>query len=246
MRKKQKRGHLIALLIGFDDKKIFFWKIYSHSIRAYETIKLPRKWQNLDDKQLYNVLEEVVDIIRKVVREGLKSILIASPYENEYWNKLPDHISKHHKWLLKGYNRVSFGEIIGTANSLESAKNLVSKEESKQVVTEIISEEIYQLIERLEKIVNSRNSNNDLLYDLDDIEKIVYEGGKKDKKAAEKLDLIVITKNYINSQKNKSRIHRLTQIANNKGIKVKMISIEDVSVDRFDQFGGILAFKKSP
>jgi stalled ribosome rescue protein Dom34 len=245
MRKRQQRGHLIAILIGFDDKKIFFWKIYSHSLRAYETIKLPRKWQNLDDKQLYNVLEEVVDLIRKVVRDGLKSILIASPYENGYWNKLTEHISKHHKWLLKGYNRVSFGEIYGTANSLESAKNLVAKEESKQLVTEIISEEIYQLNERLEKIVNSGNSSNSLLYDLNDIEEIVYEGGKKDKKAAKKLDMIIVTKNYINNQKDKNRIHRLTQIANNKGIKVKTISIEDPSVDRFNQFGGILAFKKS-
>jgi len=130
MRKRQQRGHLIAILIGFDDKKIFFWKIYSHSLREYDTIKLPRKWLNLDDKQLYNVLEEVVDLIRKVVRDGLKSILIASPYENGYGNKFTEHIAKHHKWLLKGYNRVSFGEILGTANSLESAKNLFAKEET--------------------------------------------------------------------------------------------------------------------
>ena len=244
MTKKPKRGTLIAILIGYDDKKIYFWKIYSHSLRAYETIKLPRKWQYLDDKQLYNLLENVVDVIRRVVREGVKSILIASAYKNEYWKKLREHISQHHKWLLKGYNRVSFGEINGIANSLESAKYLVSKEESKQVVTEIISEEIYQLIERLEKIINSGDPNGDLFYHLDDIEDIVYEGGNRDKLAASKLDLIVITKNYINNQKDKNRIHRLTQIANNKGIKVKMISIEDPSVDRIDQFGGILAFKK--
>jgi stalled ribosome rescue protein Dom34 len=243
MRKKQKRGNLIALLIGYDNKKIYFWKIYSHSLRAHETIKLPRKWQNLDDKQLYNLLEEVVDVIRKVVKDGLKSILIASTYYKEFWNKFMEHVTKHHQWLLKGYNRVSFGEINGRANTLESAKNLVSKEESKQVVTEIISEEISHLIERLEKIINAGNPNEGLLYNLDDIEAIVYKGGKKDKSAAKELDLIIITQNYIHNHKNKNRIHRLTQIAKNKGIKVKIISIEDPSVDRFNQFGGILAFK---
>ena len=245
MTKKPKCGTFLAILMSYDDKKVYFWKIYSHSLRAYETIKLPRKWQYLDNKQLYNLFENVVDIMRKVVRDGLKSILIASSYNNKYWKQLREHISQHHKWLLKGYNRVSFGEINGTANSLESAKYLVSKEESKQVVTEIISEEIYQLIERLEKIINSGDPNVGFFYHLDDIEEIVYEGGKRDKTAASKLDLIVITKNYINNQKDKNRIHRLTQIANNKGIKVKLISIEDPSVDRFDQFGGILAFKKS-
>jgi stalled ribosome rescue protein Dom34 len=240
MRKKQKRGNLIALLIGYDDKKVYFWKIYSHSLRAYETIILPRKWRNLDDKQMYNLLENVIDVIRTVVRDGLKSVLIASSNKKEFWKKIMDHVAKHHYWLLKGYNRVSFGEIIGNANSLESAKNLVSKEESKQIVTEVISEEIY----RLEKIINTEDLNAGLLYNLDDIESIVYEGGKKDKNAAKKLDLIIITQNYIDNQKNKNRIHRLSQIANNKGIKVKIISIEDPSVDHFDQFGGILAFKK--
>jgi len=32
---------------------------------------------------------------------------------------------------------------------------------------------------------------------------------------------------------------------NNKGIITKTISIENPAVDRFNQFGGILAFKKS-
>ena len=244
MTKKPKCGTFLAILMSYDDKKVYFWKIYSHSLRAYETIKLPRKWQYLDNKQLYNLFENVVDIMRKVVRDGLKSILIASSYNNKYWKQLREHISQHHKWLLKGYNRVSFGEMIGTATSLESAKNLISTEESKQVVTEIISEEIYQLAERLEKIINTGNSNIGLLYSLDEIEAIVYEGGKKDKSAAEKLDLIIFTQNYIDNQKDKVRIQRLTQIAKNKGIKMKIISIEDPSVDRFDQFGGIIAFKK--
>jgi len=42
MKKKPKRGFLVALLIGFDEKEIHTWKVYSHSLRFYKTIKLTR------------------------------------------------------------------------------------------------------------------------------------------------------------------------------------------------------------
>jgi stalled ribosome rescue protein Dom34 len=79
---------------------------------------------------------------------------------------------------------------------------------------------------------------------LVDIEALIYGRGKKDKSAAEKLDFLIVTEDFINSH-NKHRIHRLIQIANNKGIITKTISIESPSADRFNQFGGILAFKKT-
>ena len=56
MKKKPKRGFLVALLIGFDEKEIHTWKVYSHSLRSYKTIKLTRKWKYLDDKQIYKLL----------------------------------------------------------------------------------------------------------------------------------------------------------------------------------------------
>ena len=79
---------------------------------------------------------------------------------------------------------------------------------------------------------------------MEEIEALVYEGGKKDKDVAKKLDLIIMTKNFIEKNRNKNRIHRLLQIANNKGVKTKIISIDNPFADRFDQFGGLLAFRK--
>ncbi len=246
MKKKPKRGFLVALLIGFDEKEIHTWKVYSQSLRVYKTIKLTRKWKYLDDKQIYNLLEELVNIIRLVIRDGLKSILLASSQKKDYSTIFLDHINKHHQWLVrsKGYNRVSFGEIVGNANNIESAKFLISQEKSLHVIHETTSDEINLLVKQLEKIINVGDPNRLLLYSLEDIELIIYEGGKKDKSAAEKLDFLIVTEDFINSH-NKHRIHRLIQIANNKGIITKTISIENPAVDRFNQFGGILAFKKT-
>ncbi|TKJ19171.1 MAG: hypothetical protein CEE42_15870 [Promethearchaeota archaeon Loki_b31] len=247
MKKKLKRGFLVALLIGFDEKEIHMWKVYSHSLRVYKTIKLIRKWKYLDDKQIYNLLEELVNIIRLVIRDGLKSILLASSQKKDYSTIFLDHINKHHQWLVrsKGYNRVSFGEIVGTANTLESANFLISQEKSLHIIHETTSDEINLLVKQLEKIINIGDPNRLLLYNLEDIEAFIYEGGKKDKTAAEKLDFLIVTEDFINNHKNKHRIHRLIQIANNKGIITKTISIENPAVNRFNQFGGILAFKKT-
>ena len=246
-KKKPKRGFLVALLIGFDEKEIHAWKVYSHSLRFYKTIKLTRKWKYLDDKQIYHSLEELVNLIRLVIRDGLKSILLASPQKNNYSTIFLDHINKHHQWLVrfKGYNRVSFGEIVGTANNIESANYLISQEKSLEIISETTSDEINLLVKQLNKIINVGDPNKLLLYNLEDIEALIYGRGKKDKSAADKLDFLIVTENFINRHKYKYRIHRLMQIANNKGIITKTISIENPAVDRFDQFGGILAFKKT-
>lgn len=246
-KKKPKRGFLVALLIGFDEKEIHTWKVYSHSLRFYKTIKLTRKWKYLDDKQIYHSLEELVNLIRHVIRDGLKSILLASSQKNNYSTLFLDHINKHHQWLVrsKGYNGVSFGEIVGNANTLEGAKFLISQEKSLDIISETTSDEINLLVKQLNKIINVGDPNKLLLYNLEDIEAFIYGRGNKDKSAAEKLDFLIVTENFINGHKSKNRIHRLIQIANNKGIITKTISIENPAADRFDQFGGILAFKKT-
>jgi len=247
MKKKLKRGFLVALLIGFDEKEIHLWQVYSQSLREYKTLKFTHKWEFLDDKQIYNHLEELVNIIRHVIRDGLKSILLASSQKKNYSTIFLDHIKKHHQWLVRSNrdNQVSFGQIIGTANTLESAKSLISHEKSLQVIYETKSDELNLLVKQLEKVINIGDPNKLLLYSLEEIEAFIYEGGKNDKSVAEKLDFLIITENFINHHKNENRIHRLIQIANNKGIRTKIISIEDPAVDRFNQFGGILAFKKT-
>jgi len=246
LKRKTKRGFLTALLIGFDEKEIHAWKVYSHSLRFYKTIRLTRKWKYLDEKQIYHSLEELVNLIRIVIKEGVKSILLAGPLKTDYSTIFLDHINKHHQWLVrtKGYDRVSFGEIVGTANTLDSANYLISQEKSLNIISETTSDEINLLVKQLNKIINIGDPNRILLYNLEEIESLIYGRGKKDKSAAEKLDFLIVTENFINNHRSKHRIHRLIQIANNKGIITKTISIENPAVDRFDQFGGILAFKK--
>jgi len=242
---KPKRGFLMALLIGFDEKQLRSWEVYSHSLRSFKTIKYSRKWKYLDEKQKYNLFEDLVDLIRPLIKKGLKSILIASEEKNEISNVFLDHVNKHHRWLMKGYNRVSFGKIIGLADSLESAKRLISHEDSLSIIEETITDELSQLSEKLEMLIRTGDPNELLLYNLEGIESIVFEGGKKDRSAANILELLVVTEKFLERKKLKSRLHRLLQIAQNKGIKTKIIPIDSPEAIIFTQLGGIVAFRRT-
>jgi stalled ribosome rescue protein Dom34 len=246
VKKKSKRGFLMALLIGFDEKDIHAWKVYSHSIRHHRTIKFARKWKYLDDKQKYKAFEELVDLIRIVVREGLNSILLACSHNENYSKLFLEHVHKHHRWLVrsKGINPVSFGKIDGLANTWEEAKDLISREKPLEVIQETTLKEINQLVDYMNKVINIGDPNNLMIYDLKTIEDFIYEGGKRDTSVAQKLDFFVITENFINNHRNRNRVYRLIQIAKNKGVKTRIISEENPAVERFNQFGGILALKK--
>ena len=93
-------------------------------------------------------------------------------------------------------------------------------------------------------LINTGDPHELLLYNLEEIENIIFEGGKKDNSAAEKLEFVIITESFIDKQKYKSRIHRLLQIAQNKELKTKIIPKESPVAVKFAQLGGIVAFKK--
>ena len=247
-RKRKKRGYLVALLISFEEQIIHLWKVYSHSIRFYKQMKLRRKWKYASDKLKYHYYEDLVDVIRPLVREqGLKSILLADLPKKDYASSFLDHVQKHHRWLVRSRrdNQVSFGQIEGVARDLKQAKYLINKESTEETLDKTTTQEADLIIKQLEKAINMENKNLKVLYGLKEIEDFIYHGGKKDLTAGEKLDYLILTENFLNNHWQKNRLHRLMQIARNKGIMTKIFAEESSSADRIDQFGGILCFKKA-
>lgn len=245
-KKRQKRGYLVALLIGFDEQEIHIWRVYSHSIREYKHVKLDRKWKNMDDKQIYHFNETLVNIIRPVIKEGLKSILLAELPKKECSDKFLEHVKKHHQWLIRsrGDNKVSFGQIVGSAGNFEEATFLINKHEFIEVLTETTSDEGDKIINQLEKSINSNDENVIITYGLKEIEGLIYKGGKQNKFSGDKGNYLLISREFLENHNQKNRINRLMQIAENKGVSIKIYSEETPAGNRVIQFGGILCFIK--
>jgi hypothetical protein len=75
---RKKRGHPLELLIGLTDDSAVFWRIFSEIIKPDIIIKRRRKRKNQDDKQLYHFHEAIVDYLRPIIKEGIKSVSVTN------------------------------------------------------------------------------------------------------------------------------------------------------------------------
>jgi len=244
--KRNKRGYFVALLVGFDEQAIYFWKIFSQRFKHYRTLNLPRKWKNCDEKQEYHYHEDIINILRPLIKEGVKSILLAQPRKKDYTQRFLEHINKHHQWLIraKKNNQVSFGQITGNATNFKQVRWLMEQEETEKVLKAIRTQEGDLLMAQLEKALNKSVEKDKIFYGLPELEDMIYKGGKKDTSVVNMIDYMLMTDTYLKNHAQKGRVYRLKQIAENKGIITKIFSEESPAGFKIQQFGGIICFKK--
>lgn len=239
---RKKRGHPVGLLIGLTDDSAVFWRIFSEIIKLDIIIKRRRKRKNQDDKQLYHFHEAIVDNLRPIIKEGIKSVLIASPPKKDYSKEFLDHINKHHLWLLKkGKYTAVFTEIKGLAKTLKNVNYLLRQDFFKEAVEETSNQEGLLILEDLDKLINKSNNISKILYTVKEIEKEI---DKKWKSYEIKPSYIILTDEYLENSPHKNRIHRILQIAKNHGIITKIINIETEAGMRVNNFGGLVCFTK--
>jgi len=244
-KKRTKRGFPVCILVGFDEQAIHIWKVFSETVRKYKIMKLPRKWKNASEKDMYHFFEDLIDLLRPLMDSGLKSVVLAEPQGSNWTTKFLEHIKKHQRWLIdsKGSTQVAFGQISGNVHELSGVRYLIEQEKTQKVIKRITSEEAYFLIKELEKAINSNNPNILIVYGLNEVENLIYKGGKKDNSVAEKVDYLLLTYEFLENHDDKNRVYRLIQIAENKGIITKVILEESPAGNRINQFGGIICFK---
>jgi stalled ribosome rescue protein Dom34 len=225
MTEKQRRGYPVGILIGFSQKKISIWKIYSKIAKLENTIDMNRD----DDKILYGRHEEIIDLIKPTVKSGITSIIIASPARSSFANEFLDHVRKRHKWLLEGKNSVTFGVVIGAADTTKNAFELVKGTDFKNVLSETTSQDLEQLKSDLERGLKE----DEILYTISEIQNQI--------RKEEKPSLILITDLFYESHKRDRRLQSFLQLAQNNLIKTRILKVDSPVGSRVQQFGGLIA-----
>jgi len=225
---RRRRGYPVALMISIDNMNAQIWNIYSESIKSDK---------KLSDRNEYNFYESIVDEIRPRVKEGIKTVLIASENRNDYENFL-EHIRKHQSWLIKGYelNTVSFEYIPHPARNVNEVKEIINKTKFHQSLQKASIEDVQQIMKIVEKRINKPEDIETILFTLKEIEKTVYTN------TGHRPEYILMTDAY--QRNHRRRINRLLQIAKNKKIKIKIVDNKTVSGKRLSQFGGLLCLLK--
>jgi stalled ribosome rescue protein Dom34 len=194
-----------------------------------------------DEKILYNFHESLIEALKPILREGVKTIVVAAPARTTYTTDFMEHIRKHHRYLIqsKSPNRANFAELVGSADSPTQVAELVKAPQFTKIVAETTSEEADHIVGALEKQLSDAGDGAVVLYSLQEIEDIIYDRNRKDDFEN---TYLLLTDQYLAASRSKSRIHRLLQISQNKKVKTKIMSLETAAGARISQFGGIVFF----
>ncbi len=235
--KNYRRGYPVAVLIGAEQDHAALWQVYSQVAKHQQTIQL--NGNTRDQKALYNFHETIINTLRPTLKEGVRSIIIASPPRTIYGADLQNRITSHHTWLLQGTNKATISLIVGSASTPTQVSALTQKEEFKALIQENAQQETENLLEILEKRLNA--TGNLVLFSLQEAESLILNTQAPGKPQPEYL---LLTDDYLARSRQRYRVNRLMQIAQNKKIKTRVISSESNAGARLTQLGGIVCLAK--
>jgi stalled ribosome rescue protein Dom34 len=235
--KTYRRGYPVAVLAGIESDHAVLWQVFSQVAKHQQT--LPLNGNRNDAKAVYNFHESVMNALRPMLKEGLRSIIVASPAKTSYAQEFQNHIKTHQTWLLQGPNKATFSTITGSASTPADLAALTKTPAFKQLISETTAQETENLLEILEKRLSQ--ADNLVLFSLEEAENLILTPQPQGKS---KPEYLLLTDNYLSSSRRKNRVQRLMQIAKNKGVKTRVINAESTAGKRLTQLGGLVCLAK--
>jgi stalled ribosome rescue protein Dom34 len=243
-RRRVKRGHPIGILIGLHDNDAVFWRIFSEVIRPYFKLTRGRKRRNQSKMQLYHFHEEIINALRPIVQEGIRSVILLSPPKEHYSDEFLNHVTKHHSWLLKrGDKQVVFSKIIGNqARTQKDVYYLKTLDSFNDIIDKTSNQEGMLILEELTEIINRNEIFSKILYTVREIYhelKLIRQDPNLTKP-----DYIILTEEFLKNPKNRNRTHQMLQNARNLEIRTKIVNIESEAGAIVNNFGGLVCYFK--
>jgi stalled ribosome rescue protein Dom34 len=235
--KNYKRGYPVAVLVGIEQDHAAIWHIFSQVAKQQQT--MPLGGDRRDSKAVYSFNEAIINALRPVLKEGVRSIIAASPPRTSYAQDFLNHIKAHHTWLLQGTNKATFSQITGSASSPPQVATLTKTDAFKQLIQENAAEETENLLEILEKRLSK--TDNLVLFSLQEAENLILYPQSPGKPQPEYL---MLTDDYLAGTRQKNRVNRLMMIAAKNGVKTRVINSESNAGSRLTQLGGIVCLAK--
>jgi stalled ribosome rescue protein Dom34 len=235
--KNYKRGYPVAVLVGIELNHAAMWHIFSQVAKQQQTI--PLNGDRKDTKALYSFHETIINALRPVLKEGVRSIVVASAPRTNFAQDFLSHIKAHHSWLLQGTNKASISQITGSASSPPQVAALTKTGAFKQLIEENAAEETENLLEILEKRLIK--TDNLVLFSLQEAENLILNPQAPGKPQPEYL---MLTDDYLAQTRQKNRVNRLMMIAAKNGVKTRVINAESNAGSRITQLGGIVCLAK--
>jgi stalled ribosome rescue protein Dom34 len=238
-RRKYTRGYAVAVLVGLESNAAHLWQVFSKVAKPTAVIRLDGS--RSDPKVLYNFHQSIVNSLRPTLKEGIRSLILASPPRTNYAQEFITHVRRHHVWLMQGDNKIAIAEITGSAATPSQVAQLANSSMFRELISEATSEEAENLLSLLEKRLNTSNRAGEVLFSLKEAEGLILYSSKTSTRKAEYL---LLTDAYLAGSRQKNKLNRLLQIAANQGVKTRVVNFESPAGARLTQLGGFVCLSK--
>jgi stalled ribosome rescue protein Dom34 len=236
---KYKRGYPVAILISLEKDKAVIWKIFSKVAKPENTISI--NGTRNTPRALYSFHETLINALRPTLKEGVYSVILVSQPRTNHAQEFINHVRDHHTWLTQSPNKTVFSTITGSASSPSQVAILTRTSEFHKLIAETTAEETENLLEILEKRINTADQNSAISFSIEEAENLVL---KRQNPNRPKPEYLLLTDKYLKSSRQKSRLHRLMQIAKNKRVKTRVINADSPAGKRLTQLGGIVCLTR--
>ena len=192
-RKAYRRGYPVAVLIGMESDHAALWQIFSQVAKLQQTILL--SGSRNDAKATYKFYESIVNALRPTLKEGVKTIIIASPGKTSYAQEFLNHMKTHQTWLFQGPSKAAISTITGSASTPTDVAVLTRTEAFKSLVTETAAQETENLLGVLEKRLSA--ADNLVSFSLEEAENLIFASQAPGKPQPEYL---LLTDEYLSTE----------------------------------------------
>jgi len=237
--KSYRRGYAVALLVGLGESQAVLWKVFSKIVKLEKIVSLAGSRK--DVRALYNFHEAIVNEMRPMLSEGVKSVVVASAPRTNYAEEFLEHVRDHHAWLAHGAERAAFAKMTGAATTVHEMTMLTRTPEFRKKIGETTMHETENLLELLEKSLNAPGEEPLVLYSLEDIEDKIL---RRWVPGQPKPEYLILADTFLSGSRQKNRLQRLMQLAANRKVKSRIVRADSAAGKRLLQLGGMVCILK--
>jgi stalled ribosome rescue protein Dom34 len=225
---RRRRGYPVAVLVGLGDDEAHLWDVYSESVKPGDALA--------SKGSRYGLYEAVVDQLRPRVKEGVRTIVVASDERAQY-NSFLAHVEKHHAWLTRGreMNKVTFTYLQGRAGTAAEVRAAAASAGLRSIIRSASEESLDSVMEALEKRLNTGEGIDSLMLSIRELEEGIY--------GEEPPEYIIMTEGFARTHRKTAQ--KLTQVAANRKVKTVTLPHDSRHAHRLEQLGGIVGMAKT-
>jgi len=224
--------------VGLDNRRAALWIVYSESVKQHGFVDWPRDREGDSENGRYNFFNAIITALKPVFSSGVGSLVVASAgRDSSLADSFVAHVRKHHAYLVRAIRMESIRADAGTADAV---KALIKTQTFQAVAADVIEQESGIIIQLLDARLSDDTGHFTVLFSLEEIDQFFRTFSRDGSSSDGVPERILITDKFWAAQKNSPRLQRVTDLARNASVKIRVLRDDSKAGTRVAQLGGLV------